>query len=172
MNDAVDCRSNNIARFYYFSCSNVLTYMFAYYFTPGKNAVHELHPIFQLGREEHAGQSPYQIALNKSKQQSNESQPQHVSNPEEDELDAAHHRQRSIQRRASIKERLENGHSLSSTHAKWPELESEDALKEKGAVRAEQWEKRQTKRREWVNDRIERGRALSDATGGNWDEKQ
>eukprot|EP00956_Cyclotella_meneghiniana_P001125 scaffold1306_cov73-Cyclotella_meneghiniana.AAC.4 len=124
------------------------------------------------GREEHAGQSPYQIALNKSKQQSNESQPQHVSNPEEDELDAAHHRQRSIQRRASIKERLENGHSLSSTHAKWPELESEDTLKEKGAVRAEQWEKRQTKRREWVNGRIERGRALSDATGGNWDEKQ
>ena len=28
----------------------------------GKNAVHLLHPIFGLGRDEHAGKSPYQIA--------------------------------------------------------------------------------------------------------------
>ena len=34
--------------------------------------------------------------------------------------------------------------------------------------RAEVWGKRQTQRREWVQERIERGRALSDSTGGHW----
>ena len=77
---------------------------------------------------------------------------------------------RSLQRRASIKERLEMGHSLSSTHAIWPQQEDEDITKVRRVGRAEAWEKRQSQRREWVHDRIEKGRALSDATGGHWDE--
>ena len=141
---------------------------------PGKNAVHLLHPIFQLGRDEYPNQSPYQIALTKSKEQKQHQQQQPTSSqsqPEEDELDAAHHRLRSLHRRASIKERLESGHSLSSTHAIWPQqpVEDEETTKLRGMDRAEAWEKRQSQRREWVHDRIERGRALSDATGGNWD---
>jgi hypothetical protein len=138
----------------------------------GKNAVHLLHPIFDVGRDEHAGQSPYQIALNKAKQSefsSNETQ-----TTEEDELDAAHHRARSLRRKLSMKKRLESGHSLSSTHTTWPyeEEEGEEIKKQKGVNRAEAWERRQTQRREWVHDKIEKGRALSDSTGGHWDEKR
>ncbi|KAL7510410.1 hypothetical protein ACHAXN_009902 [Cyclotella atomus] len=141
--------------------------------TAGKNAVHLLHPIFKIGRDEHAGQSPYQIALNKSKQAATSESQQPVNREIEDELDAAHHRARSLQRRASMKERLESGHSLSSTHVNWPqqEVEDEETTKLRGLNRAEAWERRQMQRREWVHDRIEKGRALSDATGGRWDEK-
>lgn len=136
----------------------------------GKNAVHLLHPIFQIGRDEHAGQSPYQIALKKARTDSSTQ----TQITEEDELDAAHHRARSLHRRASIKERLESGHSLSSTHGNtWPyeEEEMEETKRNKALNRAEEWERRQTQRREWVHDKIEKGRALSDATGGHWDEK-
>jgi hypothetical protein len=136
----------------------------------GKNAVHLLHPIFQIGRDEHAGQSPYQVALNKAQTRSSTQ----TQTTEEDELDAAHHRARSLHRRASIKERLESGHSLSSTHGNtWPyeEEEMEETKRNKAMNRAEEWERRQTQRREWVHDKIEKGRALSDATGGHWDEK-
>ncbi|KAL7486710.1 hypothetical protein ACHAW6_012307 [Cyclotella cf. meneghiniana] len=138
--------------------------------TAGKNAVHLLHPIFQIGRDEHAGQSPYQIALKKARTDSSTQ----TQITEEDELDAAHHRARSLHRRASIKERLESGHSLSSTHGNtWPyeEEEMEETKRNKALNRAEEWERRQTQRREWVHDKIEKGRALSDATGGHWDEK-
>ncbi|KAL3770301.1 hypothetical protein ACHAWO_008526 [Cyclotella atomus] len=144
-----------------------------YNYCLGKNAVHLLHPIFKIGRDEHAGQSPYQIALNKSKQAATSESQQPVNREIEDELDAAHHRARSLQRRASMKERLESGHSLSSTHVNWPqqEVEDEETTKLRGLNRAEAWERRQMQRREWVHDRIEKGRALSDATGGRWDEK-
>jgi hypothetical protein len=136
--------------------------------------VHLLHPIFKIGRDEHAGQSPYQIALNKSKQAATQTQQLVNQEDDEDELDADHHRARSLQRRASMKERLESGHSLSSSHVIWPqqEVEDEETTKLRGLNRAESWERRQTQRREWVHDRIEKGRALSDATGGRWDEKQ
>lgn len=137
----------------------------------GKNAVHLLHPIFKIGQDEHAGQSPYQIALSKSKQSAANASSQDI---EEDELDAEHHKARSLRRRASIKARLETGHSLSSTNVHWPqqEIEDEETTKIRGMNRAVAWEKRQTQRREWVHDRIEKGKALSDSTGGHWDEKQ
>jgi hypothetical protein len=47
----------------------------------------------------------------------------------------------------------------------------EETKRNKAMNRAEEWERRQTQRREWVHDKIEKGRALSDATGGHWDEK-
>ncbi|KAL3795561.1 hypothetical protein HJC23_009274 [Cyclotella cryptica] len=93
---------------------------------------------------------------------------------EEDEFDAAHHRARSLRRRASIKQRLESGHSLYSTHGNtWPyeEEEMEETKRNKAMNRAKAWERRQIHGREWVHDKIEKGRALSDATGGHWDEK-
>jgi hypothetical protein len=52
-----------------------------------------------------------------------------------------------------------------------PQEKGEEIKKQKGVNRAEAWERRQTQRREWVHDKIERGRALSDSTGGHWDEK-
>eukprot|EP00804_Cyclotella_cryptica_P016529 CCRYP_004738-RA/>CCRYP_004738-RA protein AED:0.01 eAED:0.00 QI:0/-1/0/1/-1/1/1/0/133 len=90
---------------------------------------------------------------------------------EEDELDAAHHHALSLRRRVSIKQRLKSGHSLSSTHGNtcpYEEKEMEETKRNKAMNQAEARERRQTHRREWVHDKIEKGRALS---GGHWDEK-
>ena len=85
----------------------------------GKNAVHLLHPIFQLGRKEHAGKSPYQIAASHARQpeDATEATTTRSAPHDEDELDAAHHRARSLRRRASLQQRLERGHSLSDTNS-------------------------------------------------------
>ena len=132
-------------------------------YTIGKNVVHLLHPIFGLGRDEHAGKSPYQIAMTKSEEKEREMM--------NDELDATHHRSRSIQRKDSLKRRLESGHSLSDTHSNtWPESDTEDMQKDKASHRAANWEMRQANRRNTLKDRIEHGKALSNSTGGNWDE--
>lgn len=125
-----------------------------------------LHPIFGLGRDEHAGKSPYQIA---AMSKSEEKERKQMMN---DELDAKQHRTRSIQRKDSLKSRLESGHSLSDTHSNtWPESETEDMQKYKASHRAAAWETRQANRRNTLKDRIEHGKALSNSTGGNWDER-
>ncbi|EED86563.1 predicted protein [Thalassiosira pseudonana CCMP1335] len=144
--------------------------------TAGKNAVHLLHPVFQVGRDEHAGQSPYQIAIAKAKELEGKlaATDTQQSQTNEDELDVAHHRARSLRRKGSMKRRLESGHSLSDTHGNtWPYSE-EDALEEtkkkKAMNRADAWDRRQTQRRDWVHEKIERGKALSNSTGGHWKE--
>lgn len=147
--------------------------------TAGKNAVHLLHPIFKLGRDENAGKSPYQIAMSKGDQQ----QPSEMTDAtnsisggddDGDGLDAANHRTRSIRRKASMKLRLETGHSLSDTHSNtWPHdatVETDEMQKDKATHRAQVWGRRQTDRRKVVQDRIETGKPLSDSTGGHWSE--
>ncbi|KAL7524942.1 hypothetical protein ACHAWF_001140 [Thalassiosira exigua] len=139
----------------------------------GNNAVHMLHPIFNLGRDENAGKSPYQIAMSKAQKEGDSDATTMSAEDIEDQLDAAHHRTRSLQRKASMKRRLETGRSLSDTHGNtWPhnELgeETEEVQKEKSMHRAEVWGRRQTQRRQTVQDRIEKGGALSNSTGGHW----
>ena len=86
-------------------------------------------------------------------------------------------RTRSLRRKDSVKRRLESGGSLSGAHSNtWPHddrsgEETEEILKDRAMHRAEAWGKRQTTRREAVQERIERGRALSDSTGGHWSDK-
>lgn len=131
-----------------------------------------LHPIFNLGRDENAGKSPYQIAMSKAQQQHNTA----TTDSAADDLDAAHHHTRSLRRKASMKRRLETGHSLSDTHGNtWPaaaEEESDEMQKDKAMHRAEAWGRRQTNRRKTLKDRIEKGHALSDSTGGHWSSEQ
>lgn len=142
--------------------------------TAGKNAVHLLHPIFNVGRDEYAGKSPYQIAISKAqKQQQQRDQERDGENSriraaiEQDELDIIHHSQRALHRKESMKRRLESGHSLSDTHSNtWPEEEKEETeqdSREKAMHRAEVWERRQTNRRLWIKDKIETGHSLSDS---------
>lgn len=137
--------------------------------------VHLLHPIFNVGRNEHAGKSPYQIAMSKAEQE-NMANTTKSMNSDEDELDAAHHRTRSLRRKASMKRRLETGNSLSGTHSNtWPQAAPEDTeemQKDKAMHRAEVWGSRQTNRRRTVQDRIEKGKALSDSTGGHWSDEK
>lgn len=141
--------------------------------TAGKNVVHMLHPIFSLGKTENAGKSPYQIGMldaGKAHDEVNAT----TGNSEEDELDAAHHRTRSLSRKASMKRRLETGQSLSDTHGNtWPSAEedTEEMQKDKSMHRADLWDQRQTNRRNTVRDRIVGGKALSNSTGGHWSEQ-
>jgi len=143
----------------------------------GVNNVHVLHPIFNLGRNENAGKSPYQIMTTNAKQQPDDLSDATTTNTVathngEDELDAAHHRSRSIRRQESMRRRLESGGSLSDAHSNtWPtttEEESEDVQKGRAMHRAEFWGKQQTHRRQALQDRIEHGKALSNSTGGHW----
>mmetsp|Transcript_19925 Transcript_19925/g.32725 ORF Transcript_19925/g.32725 Transcript_19925/m.32725 type:complete len:282 (+) Transcript_19925:192-1037(+) len=155
--------------------------------TAGKNAVHLLHPIFNLGRDEYAGLSPYQIEAKKAEREQQQQQSSHVTTTttnyssiassameqqDDEQLDIQHHKQRTQHRRASIKERLESGHSLSDTHSTeahyHPEEDSLQRKRSKAIHRAERWERRQTERRMWVKEKIESGGSLSDShmTGG------
>ena len=147
--------------------------------TAGKNAVHLLHPIFNVGRDEYAGKSPYQIEISKAeKEEQNHEQQQDGKDSllaaaidKKDELDIQHHKQRTLQRKLSMKRRLESGNSLSDTHSTTahynitsPEEEEETSIqfqKDKAMHRAEVWEKRQTNRRQWVKNKIESGGSLS-----------
>lgn len=137
--------------------------------TAGKNAVHLLHPIFGLGKDENAGKSPYQIATSRATQQQQEE-----SIATSDDVDggsAMDRRTRSLRRKDSVRRRLESGGSLTNSHSNtWPHDERTD--EERAMHRAEAWEKRQTTRREALQDRIEHGRALSDSTGGHWSDKE
>ncbi|KAL7525835.1 hypothetical protein ACHAXR_002870 [Thalassiosira sp. AJA248-18] len=139
---------------------------FVFSTSAGKNAVHMLHPIFNLGRDENAGKSPYQIAMSKAPKQDEID----VTNTADNDFDATHRRARTLRRKASMKRRIETGHSLSDTHGNtWPHnAPSEEMQKDKSMHRAEAWGRRQTNRRKTVRDRIERGKALSDSTGGHW----
>lgn len=97
-----------------------------------------------------------------------------IVDDDDKELDAVHHRSRSLQRKASMKRRLETGHSLADTHGNtWPyseSVENEESQRDKAMHRAEMWGQRQTSRKKVLQDRIETGKALSDATGGHWND--
>jgi hypothetical protein len=94
---------------------------------------------------------------------------------EADELDITHHRKRTLRRQASIKRRLEHGHSLSDTHSNtWPtshpatpSLHDQDTSiqlsKDKSLHRAEVWGRRQSNRKQYIKDKIESGNSLSDS---------
>ena len=103
--------------------------------------------------------SPYQISISKANEQ---------NGIDVDELDAEHHRSRSLDRKASMKSRLETGHSLTDSHNNaWPEVESEEEAR---ATRVQKWNRRQTRRRHVLQERITNGKALSNSTNGNWSE--
>lgn len=144
----------------------------------GKNAVHLLHPIFGLGRDDNAGKSPYQIAVSEARRHKESDIDSSISaTAYEGEDGSASRRTRSLRRKDSVKRRLEGGGSLSNAHSNtWPhdhlsEEETEEIMRDRALHRAEAWGKRQTTRRQAVQDRIERGRALSDSTGGHWSDK-
>jgi hypothetical protein len=80
----------------------------------GKNAVHLLHPIFGLGRDEHAGKSPYQIAASEARRREGSTADASSSIPATDggvvdEDGSTSRRTRSLQRKDSVKRRLESG---------------------------------------------------------------
>jgi hypothetical protein len=133
-----------------------------------------LHPIFGLGRDEHAGKSPYQIAASEARRREGSTADASSSIPATDggvdEDGSASRRTRSLRRKDSVKRRPD-AHSNTWPHDDRSGEETEEILKDRAMHRAEAWGKRQTTRREAVQERIERGRALSDSTGGHWSDK-
>ena len=101
--------------------------------------------------------TPYQIQSEKLKRQA----------AEEEDLDIQHHKQRTLNRKASIKERIVSGNSLSDTHSTDGHFTAaagtNNDVKEDGMHRKKVWERRQTERRKWVRDKIESGGSLSDS---------
>ena len=139
--------------------------------TAGKNAVHLLHPIFQIGREEYVGLSPYQIeakkAAEKEKNQLSNAATTTITTAattmEEDDLDIHHHKQRTQNRKSTLKQRLESGPSLSDTHSTQAHYQDEEVVQRRQSRAVHRWERRQTERRKWVKEKIESGGSLSDS---------
>ena len=145
--------------------------------TAGKNAVHLLHPIFQIGREEYVGLSPYQIEAKKAAAERKKNQLSNATSTttitaaaaEDDDLDIHHHKARTQNRKSTLKQRLESGPSLSDTHSTnahyqdEEDEEDEELLQRRQSRAVHRWERRQTERRKWVREKIESGGSLSDS---------
>jgi hypothetical protein len=106
--------------------------------TAGKNAVHLLHPIFGLGKDENAGKSPYQIAVSQAKKQEEISMydatlierkktRDAIATARNDEEKSSTQRaeswmKRQNSRKEAVQDRIQSGRALSdSTGGQWSE---------------------------------------------------
>lgn len=100
--------------------------------TSGKNSVHEMHPIFEIGKNEKL--SPYQSSYKEARQQ-------------DEENDVEVHRRRMLSRRKTIKKVMDNHHGLSDSHGgKWdPSDEENDEYQQRKVERRLALKKRFTR---------------------------
>mmetsp|Transcript_13093 Transcript_13093/g.19082 ORF Transcript_13093/g.19082 Transcript_13093/m.19082 type:complete len:215 (-) Transcript_13093:85-729(-) len=116
--------------------------------TTGKNQVHQMHEVFEIGKHEH--KTPYQEVLERSRQEEQE-------RGWSEDLESM--KKRRLSRRKTVSKHLSEGHGLSDSHGgTW--------LKEDGMT-SEQQQRRST-RRMTVAKRLEGGQGLSDSHGGKW----
>lgn len=102
---------NRNTAFFTVMCSGALG-SFLMSTTTGKNSVHEMHPIFEIGKKENL--TPYQKAHKESQ-----------ISEEDDDVDI--YRQRMISRRKTIKNRMDSQHGLSDSHGgKWDPSDEEN----------------------------------------------
>lgn len=114
--------------------------------TTGKNKVHNMHDIFEIGKNEY--KTPYQQAYENAKKAQED-----ASTPES-------RRQRLLSRRRTISQRLTEGHGLSDSHGgTW--LVEEDMGED---------ERRRLERRTSMAKRLDNPNihGLSDSHGGKW----
>ena len=115
---------------------------FAFATAAGKNKVHNLHNIFEIGKKD--TQTPYQKSLA-------------LANADENSL--AERELRRLSRRKSVRMRLEESRGLSDSHGgQW--IRDEERVEER--------QKRRLSRRKTVQRRLENGHGLSDSHGGQW----
>ena len=75
---------------------------FAYATAAGKNKVHKLHPIYEVGKDPTAGKTPYQVNLAKA---------------QDEEFGSLNDRvRRRLSRRSTVKKRIEEGQGLTNSH--------------------------------------------------------
>lgn len=118
--------------------------------TTGKNKVHHMHDIFEIGKNEY--KTPYQQAYENAKKAKEQ---QHV-----DDASPELRRQRLLSRRRTMSQRLTEGHGLSDSHGgTW--LAEQDLSDD---------ERRRMERRMGMAKRLENPNihGLSDSHGGKW----
>ena len=118
---------------------------FAFATAAGKNQVHNMHDVFEVGKKEPEDSlSPYQRKVEDAKKDT--------------ELQEMDRRRRRLSRRENVAKRLEDGQGLSDSHGgHW--LKDQDQIEER---------RRRLSRRKTVAKRIDEGRGLSDSHGGKW----
>jgi hypothetical protein len=105
----VPIQFNRNTAFFAVMCSGALG-SFLMSTTTGKNSVHEMHPIFEIGKKDNL--TPYQKAFEESQQAA-------------EDVDV--YRQRMISRRKTIKNRMDSQHGLSDSHGgKWDPSDEEN----------------------------------------------
>lgn len=120
---------NRNTAFFTVMCSGALG-SFLMSTTTGKNSVHEMHPIFEIGKSDKL--TPYQKAYEESQKL-------------DDDIDV--YRQRLISRRKTIKNRMDSQHGLSDSHGgKWdPSDEENDEYQQRKVDRRQALKKRFTR---------------------------
>lgn len=115
----------------------------------GKNRVHKLHDIYEIGASD--GKTEYQRSLASAVDR------------EEEKRERLRRRE---SRRATVQKRLEEGHGLGDSHGgHWLAEKDEANSIAEGAEEAMQ---RRTLRKSTVQKRLEEGHGLSDSHGGQW----
>mmetsp|Transcript_52130 Transcript_52130/g.156475 ORF Transcript_52130/g.156475 Transcript_52130/m.156475 type:complete len:230 (-) Transcript_52130:207-896(-) len=120
----------------------------------GKNRVHNLHDIYEIGKKEQG--TDYQRSLARAVER---------------EEEIRERLRRRVSRRATIKKRLQEGHGLGDSHGgQWLSEDEEAMVEAEGAqgLSSEEAMKRRTMRRSSVRKRLEEGHGLSDSHGGHW----
>jgi len=115
----------------------------------GKNRVHSLHDIYEIGKKQPGTEYQRNLALATSRDE-----------------EVQERVRRRISRRATVKKRLEEGHGLGDSHGgHWiadDDVTTEDDLSRDASMR------RRMSRRSTVRKRLEEGHGLSDSHGGHW----
>lgn len=120
----------------------------------GKNRVHKLHDIYEIGASD--GKTEYQRSLARA-----------VDREEE----IRERLRRRVSRRATVRKRLEEGHGLGDSHGGQWLAEKDDAkIEAEGAqgLSIDEAMQRRSLRRSTVRKRLEEGHGLSDSHGGHW----
>jgi hypothetical protein len=118
--------------------------------TTGKNKVHHMHDIFEIGKHEH--KTPYQEAYENAQKARG-----HV-----DDVSPESRRQRLLSRRRTMSQRLTEGHGLSDSHGGTWLMEQDLSVDERRRV-----ERRMGMAKRLENPNIH---GLSDSHGGKWKE--
>lgn len=132
--------------------------MFVFAAAKGKEQVHNLHPIFQVGADPKGGLD-YRTKVQKAK----ELERNHLEDHDDDgdTLDLKKLEQHRLVRRRSLMDNLETGHGLSDSHGgRWETPEPD--------VDRKKLEQHRMVRRRSLMDTIQKGHGLSDSHGGQW----
>mmetsp|Transcript_63335 Transcript_63335/g.95598 ORF Transcript_63335/g.95598 Transcript_63335/m.95598 type:complete len:218 (-) Transcript_63335:228-881(-) len=128
----------------------------------GKESVHNLHPIFQIGAVPPKANELERVGYGKTVQQAQLGQTSE-NNLVDGSVDRQKLQEIAMMRRSTLKNRIEKGHGISDSHGGHWYREPEDEK-----VDIDELKQAQLMRRQSLADRIAKGNGLSDSRGGQW----